>query len=164
MGPFSLGEQFAMFFPKAIESVEDMTALATEMKEYARTHPFDYQGALQKARESPDLKVESVGGGVKVTGLDQEIVTPWQRTVTFDGGRTPPYQITYTEGPSPETTGTVQQLVIVAYNKQPLRTDTASFFIQFFWEPGTQLYEGTDLPPHVKIVFHRPLSEEFTPQ
>ncbi len=153
----SLEDQFALFFPVAIHSVEEMEGLAAEMKSYAGENPFDFGNVAKQAEDSSHLKTEHVGGLVRVRGYDPSLFGNWQKMVTFDDGQTPPYQITYVEGSIKNVEGTVQQLSIVYYTKEALDPKMVMSMAAFFWDydnkeewNSIKVMEGT--PPYVSVL------------
>jgi hypothetical protein len=153
----SLNDQFALFFPVAIHSKEEMAKLAEEMKAFAKANPFDYTQKKEEAANNPEIELDKVGSTYRARGHDPKFMEPWQRMITLDDGQTPPFQVTYTEGPMRDVEGIIQSLNIVAYQRLSLPEGTVGFFASCFWDLKNkdvlaEIGVVDELPPHVATL------------
>jgi hypothetical protein len=115
-----------------IDSEEILQSLADDLRLTAMAYPLDDNPSEQ----IKDATLEQHGELVKVKGYSKEL-EKYTRFITFDGGKTPPYQISfyfYKSG--------VENLVIVDYGAKfghrELHEAVPATIAAFFWNYGNE--------------------------
>jgi len=139
-----------------VTSGSHMAAIAHEMINYAKAHPFNHKEMMTKAQSDPSLKTEAVGPMMRVLGT-KDVMEEYNRFIAFKNkqdGTIQAIQAAFTIASDTDIRG-VRQLTLVESLKQPLDESLVFFIIGYFFEDKSKLMK-MDTPAHVRVVFQVP--------